>query len=244
MGIVWIIIKGMKIMIAAALTLAVFAAWHVPILKKKKGIILVLYALGMILFFAVYNIRTLDHIIQFYRPASQTVYQKEYLKTGEYTDAFLDEFLNGRTVYTPNDAFNEATADVDADALGYYWLYGYFHAVNMWNYLEFNGASIVKDDSLNGVTISEEQKSYFEDLGAANDLLRYTFPLTKFDEEWGNGYFYYWFYNYHIGDSRIYVCPEGLKDASSLVLIWQDTTFDTEDYYIASKEYYDKVISK
>ena len=44
----------MKIIIAGALTLAAFAALHLPILKKKKGIILALYAMGMILFFAVY----------------------------------------------------------------------------------------------------------------------------------------------------------------------------------------------
>ena len=235
----------MKIMIAGTLTLAVFTALHVPMLKKRKGIILVLYALGMIMFFAVYNVRTLDHIIKFFRPVTQTVYQKEFLATGEYTDAFLDEFLKGRTVYTPDDAYDLQTASEDAEADGQYWLYGYYHANNIWNYLEFDKASVVKDDSLNGYIINDEQKSYFEDLGAANDLLRYTFPLTKFDEEWGNGYFYYWFYNYYIGESHIYVCAEGLANAHDLVLVWQSAEdHDTEDYYIASKEYFDEVIDK
>ena len=76
----------MKILIAGVLTLAAFIALHIPILKKKKGIILALYALGMILFFAVYNFRTLGNIIAFYHPTDQTVYQREFLENGEYPD--------------------------------------------------------------------------------------------------------------------------------------------------------------
>ncbi len=240
----------MKILIAGALTLAVFAALHIPVLKKRKGIILALYALGMILFFAVYNVRTLDKILKFYHPTDQTAYQVEFLENGEYPDAFLDEFLKGRTVYTPNDAY-----DVDDDAepgepseydnMENYWLYYYYHAVNVWNYLEFAGASVVKDDSLNDLVLSDEQKDYYEDLGQANDMMRYTFPLSKFNGEWGNSFYHYWFYGTFIGDSRVYICPEKIENAKELVVIWQDTdTHDTESYYIASKEYYDEVIAR
>ena len=240
----------MKIMIAGALTLAAFAALHFPITKKKKGIILALYALGMILFFAVYNVRTLDRIIRFEHPRCQTAYQAEFLDNGEYPDAFLDEFLKGKTVYTPNDAY-DVRDDIDVnnfhdfDSYDDYWLYYYYHAVNMWNYLEFRNATIVKDDSLNGVVLTDAQKEFFEDLGQANDMLRYTFPLTKYYGEWGNAYYYYWFYGSFIGDSRLYMCPEGMKDAEELVIIWQHTgKHDTDSYYIASRDYFDKVITK
>ena len=87
----------MKIIIAGALTLAAFAALHLPILKKKKGIILVLYAMGMILFFAVYNVRTLKNITRFHHPYLQVVYQKAFFEDKEYPDAFLDEFFKDKT---------------------------------------------------------------------------------------------------------------------------------------------------
>ncbi len=250
----------MKILIAGALTLAVFIALCIPKTKKRKGIILIFYVLGMIMFFIVYNIRTIDLILKFYHPSDQVVYQKDFLKTGEYPDAFLDEFLNGRTVYTPNDAYtvddspdgsaDDPTADVEDEEsnfidTGDYWLYCYYHAVNMWQYLEFNNAAIVKDDSLNNVLLSDEQKAYYEDLGPANDLMRYTFVLTPYYGEWGNGFYYYWFYNTFIGDSHVYICPEDIIDADELVVIWQHEDYhDTESYYIASKSFYDEVISK
>ena len=236
---------NMKILIAGVLTLAAFIALHIPILKKKKGIILALYALGMILFFAVYNFRTLGNIITFYHPTDQTVYQKEFLENGEYPDAFLDEFLKGRTIHTPNDAYDTSAADELSETLGNYWLYYWYHAVNIWNYLELNDAVVIKDDSLNGIELSSEQKSHFEYIGPANDMLRYTFPLTPYKDEWGNAFYYYWYYYSYVGNSGIYICPEDIKDAKELVLIWQPTgVHDTDNYYIASKDYYYGVIAK
>ena len=235
----------MKIVIAGALTLAVLCALHIPILKKKKGIILTLYALGMVLFFVVYNVRTIDRIITVYHPKDQTMYQREFLEKGEYPDAFLGEFLKGRTVYTPDDVYDTSQEDKLVETYGDYWLYYWYHAVNMLNFLELSDAEVVKDASLNEVVLSEEQKSFFQDLGPANDMLRYTFPLSPYSQEWGNAFYHYWFYGSFIGDSRIYICPEGIKDAGELVVIWQRTgEHDTDSYYIASKEYYDGVIAK
>ncbi len=209
-----------------------------------------MYALGMVLFFVVYNVRTLDRIITFYHPKDQTMYQREFLEKGEYPDAFLDEFLKGRTVYTPDDGY-DVRDDIDVnnfhdfDNYADYYLYYYYHAVNIWNYLEFCGAVIVKDDSLNDTVLNDGQKDFYIDLGQANDMMRYTFPLTKYYGEWGNAFYYYWFYGSFIGDSRLYVCPEGLDEAEEIVIIWQHTpTHDTDSYYIASKEYYDGVIAK
>ena len=235
----------MKTMLAGALTLAVFAAWHIPMLKKRKGVILGLYALGMIMFFAVYNIRTMDHILKFNHPTCQTVYQPKFLDTGEYPDAFLDEFLKGKTVYTPDDAYDTDLADDLSDKLGDYWLYYWYHAVNMWNYLAFDHATVIRDASLNDMVLSDERKSYYEDMGPANDLMRYTFVLTDIEDEVGNGFYFYWFYNSFIGNSRVYVCPEELKDAKELVILWQHEDYhDTDSYYIAAKPFFDEVIAK
>ena len=234
----------MKIIIAAVLTLAVLALLHIPIFRKKR-IILILYAVGMILFFVVYNYKTLDNNIRFYRPVYQTVYQPEFFETKEYPDAFLDEYFKGKTVYTPDDAFDTAKADELSDTLGDYWLYFWYHAINIWDYLEFNNATVVRDATMNDIVLSDEQKSYFEDLGPANDMLRYTFPLTPYDDEWGNAFYHYWFYNTFIGDSRIYICTEDLGTEDEIVLLWQhEDRHDTESYYIASKKYYDRMMKK
>lgn len=245
----------MKIVLALCLTVAAFAALHIPVKgpykNKKNGIILVLYAMGMVLFFVAYNIRTVHLILPFYRPILQSMYQMEFLAEGEYPDAFLTEFFKGKTVYTPNDAFDVSddfdlsSDENDYDEHGNYWIYDYYHAVNMWDFLDFAKASVVKDDSLTGVRLSDEQKAYFEDLGAANDMMRYTFALTPYNGEWGNGFYYYWFYNYFIGDSRVYMCTEEISDAKELVVLWQQTEeHDTDSFYIASKQYFDEVITK
>ena len=245
----------MKIVLALCLTVAAFAALHIPVKgpykDKKNGIILVLYAMGMVLFFVVYNIRTVHLILPFYRPTLQSMYQMGFLAEGEYPDAFLTEFFKGKTVYTPNDAFDVSddfdlsSDENDYDEHGNYWIYDYYHAVNMWDFLDFAKASVVKDDSLTGVRLSDEQKAYFEDLGAANDMMRYTFALTPYNGEWGNGFYYYWFYNYFIGDSRVYMCTEEISDAKELVVLWQQTEeHDTDSFYIASKQYFDEVITK
>lgn len=244
----------MKIILAAVLTIVALVALHIPKLKNKRGIVLAAYAAGMILFFVVYNVRTMDNIVRFSHPVNQSMYQPEFLETGEYVDAFLDDFLQGKTVYTPDDAKtvrDDIVVDDDWDYLdkltgesGHYWLYFYYHAVNMWNYLELNHATVIKDESLNGIELSDEQKSRYEDLGHANDMLRYTFPLSPYNGEWGNGFYYYWFYNYFIGDSHVYICTDGLMEARELVVIWQDEDYhDTDSYYIASKEcFYGEII--
>ncbi len=243
----------MKIVIASVLTLAALAALCIPFKKKKNGIILALYALGMILFFAVYNIRTIGYILPFYQPTDQSMYQKEFFEAGEYPDAFLNDFFAGKKVYTPNDAYdvldehnmNDPDAS-DYDEEGNYWLYQYYHAVNMWNYLDFAKAEVIKDDTLSGLVLSKEQKSHYFDLGRANDMMRYTSALTPYMGEWGNGFYYYWFYNSFIEDSRIYICPEDMDGAKELVMIWQrdGDVHDTDSFYIASRTYFDEVINR
>ena len=245
----------MKIVLALCLTAAALAALHIPVgcpdKKKKNGIILVLYVMGMVLFFVVYNIRTVQLILPFYQPRLQSMYQPGFLAEGEYPDAFLAQFFKGKTVYTPDDAyevtddFDLTSDDNDYDEDGNYWLYHYYHAVNMWDFLDFAKASTVKDTSLSDIVLTDEQKAYYEDLGSANDMMRYTFALTPYNGEWGNGFYYYWFYNYFIGDSRVYMCTEGIPEADELVVLWQKTgEHDTDSYYIASRKYFEEVIAK
>ena len=247
------IIVLMKIMIAAAITAAALTSLHIPVLSRKKGIILSAYALVMILLFGVYNIRTLDNIITFYRPTNQSIYQPKFLSHGEYPDAFLDTFFKGKTVYTADDAYDvkdEGDPNEEDDLVFegqlHYWIYYYYHSVNMWNYLSLHDATIVKDPNLNSIRLTGKQRVKFIRLGPANDMLRYTFALTPYKGEWGNGFYYFWFYNYHAPNSYVYICPEGIKDAKELVVICQTDSFflDSDSYFISSKEYFDRMIKR
>ncbi len=235
----------MKIIIAVVLTLGVLVALHIPKLKRRKGLVLAIYAVAIILVFCVYNFRTMRNIIRSYHPTNQSLYQPEFTKGGEFSDAFLEEFLRDKTVFTPNDTYvTDYNAGPDFDSLtGHYWLYYYYHAVNMWSFLELAGADVIKDSSLNNTEFSDEQKAHYKDLGSANDMLRYIFPFSPYSEEWGNAFYHYWFYSTFIGDSRVYICTEDITDAEELVVIWQqEPEYDTESYYIAEKNYYDEVI--
>lgn len=222
----------MKIVFACIITLAVFLAFHIPFIKRKKDSVLAVYAIIMIMLFGTYNIRTIARIVPFYHPVDQTVYQLSFLSDGSYTDAFLDVFLKKKTVYTPNDAY-----DISKDDPSTLSLYDYYHANNMWSYLESNNTEIIKDDSLNGITLSSDQKKIFTCLGTANDLMRYTFPYSKYADKHGNGYFHYWYYSVYSRDSRLFICTEKIKDADDLVMIWETEDDDvTENYYLASRE--------
>ncbi len=238
----------MKIIIAGALTLGVFVVLHIPKMKKRKELILALYAVAVIFFFCIYNFRTMELIIPSYHPTNQSLYQPEFVKSGELADAFLEELLKGRTVYTPDDSYvtdYEVGPDFDSigSTSGNYWLYYYYHAINMWSFLDLAGADVIKDASLNDKIFSDEQKAHYKDLGSANDMLRYIFPLSPYSDEWGNAFYHYWYYSTFVGNSRVYICIEDIMDANELVVIWQhEPVHDTESYYIAAKEYYDRVI--
>lgn len=239
----------MKPVITIVLSLAVLVGFRIPKLKNKKSLIIALYAICMIALFSVYNIRTLGRLIPFYQPINQTMYQPEFLENGEYPDAFLDLYLKGKTVYTANDKadLSELSKDTEHSFIQKSddWIKLYYHGTNIWNYLRFVEAKVVKDDSLNDITLSEKQLSHFEELGYANDMMRYTFPLNDYMEEWGNGFYYYWYYCTHIKDIHVYMCADGMKDSDEVVFIWQyrDDTHDGENFYIASKKYYDEVIA-
>ena len=243
----------MKIMIAVALTAATLITLHIPALNRKKGIILSVYTLVMILLFSVYNIRTLDNIITFYRPTNQSIYQPQYLSRGEYPDAFLDTFLKGKTVYTADDAYDvkdEGDLNVENDLRFegqlHYWLYYYYHSVNMWDYLSLHNATIIKDPDLNNIRLTGKQRTNFIKLGPTNDMMRYTFALTPYKSEWGNGFYYFWFYNKHALYSNVYICPENIKDAKELVVICQNDSYylDSDSFYIASKEFFDGMVNR
>lgn len=227
----------MKYLLALLICVGCLLALNISPLKKHKGIAMAVASAAVIVMFVFYNVRTLDLILPIYSHTNQVFYQEEFEEEGLYPDAFLPYLFKDKTVYTKNDKCESVEA---AKALGYDYTYYYYHVNNCVNYLKSVGAKVICDDAYNDVVLSDSQKSKFEDLGYANDMFRNTFTLSDEVGEHSNAFHYYWFYAYHVGEMHVYVCPEMLKDSDELLVLWDDK--ENEDFYIVSREYYEKEV--
>ncbi|MCR5735381.1 MAG: hypothetical protein K6G22_12320 [Lachnospiraceae bacterium] len=214
------------------------------ILKKEYRMrILMAYAGVLILFSYVYDCLLIGNIVPFYRPVSQTFYQKEFLSEGQYPDSLLPLILKGRTVYVKNDPY---TID-EAKAEGKDYLYAYYHGTNLKNYAAFAGAEVVEDETMNETMVNDSLlKEDFERFGSANDMFRYSFMMNDFWEELGNYFTYQWYYYDHLGEISVFVNPsedgkgEDIADADELVILWDSShEKEEENIYIMTKAYYE-----
>jgi len=221
--------------------LALLALIMIIIKKEYRIKIISGYLICIVLLNIAYNYKVLPLVAPFYRSANQTFYQEEFLENGEFPDAFLPLILKGKTIITPNDP---QTID-EATAVGRDWLYAYYHIKNITNYMELNDAQVINDESLNGIYVSDEKKGDFYDLGYANDMFRYTFICNDFWEELGNYFTYYWYYFENLDEMHFYINPEGIKDAKELIILWDNSNGkENEDYYLMTKDYYDREVAK
>ena len=74
-------------------------------------------------------------------------------------------------------------------------MYAYYHSKSMYFFLEYAGADLVKDESMNAHMVDKDVKERdFEVLGDVNDMFRYCFMYNDFTEEAGNYFSYFWYY--------------------------------------------------
>lgn len=228
----------MKLVSVAIVSVAVLILFRIPALKQHKGKIIAGYACALILLSVAIDVKTLNLMLPFYTPTDQVFYQPEFLEEGIYPDAIIPYIVEGKTVYTKNDPVNSRQEAMD---MGYDWVYAYFHMHNIVDYLKTVGASVVSKEDYNDILINDKQKECFTDFGYTNDMFRYMFNLNDIKEEWGNSFYFFWYYCNHAGESRVYICTEGIKDCDEIMLIWQGE--EAEDIYIISKDYYEKEVA-
>ncbi|HAG69563.1 MAG TPA: hypothetical protein DCL38_06285 [Lachnospiraceae bacterium] len=216
------------------------------VLKKEyRRQVIAGYLIIVILFSAFYNFRFAGTIVDFYRPTDQSFFQREFLESGEYPDSLLPLILQGKTVYTKDDRFEDFE---EAEKYGKNWLYGFYHAANDLNYLRLAGAEVVKDEGMNGTMLSDEGKKDFERLGPANDMFRYSFICSKFKDEIGNFFNYYWYYCDYLPEIAVYLNisedSEGKDIGSSdeLVVLWENPEElpEGDNFYVMTKAYYEE----
>lgn len=223
----------MKIILAAAITILALVALSIKKFKNYRWIIMAAYMAGVIILFAFYNYKTIDLILPFYHPDNQMFYQKEFAEDGEYPDAILPYVLNGKNVYLPSYIYwMEETIDSEES-----WKNGQMLSMNIENVLTNCGASVIY--SAETIKINEEQAKSFEEFGYLNDTFRYSFLYNNLTGEYGNGFYYYWFYNANAAPIRLYVCTQQLEESEDLYLLFDSSL----GCYLISKDYFEKEVA-
>ena len=197
----------------------------------------VLYVILMNIF---YNFRIIPNMtLKFKRPFNQLIYQSDYKDSLEFPDAFLELVIDGKSVYTKNDPYTIE----EAEAIGYDWLYAYYHMNNPVLFLEHYGANVVKDEAMNMTFVTEEKKADFEQIGYANDMLRNVCMYYPDIYETATYFYHQWYYADHMDGLKVYVNYEGINDTDEYVFLWQNVDgTELEEFYFMTKDYYDRNI--
>jgi len=234
----------MKMMIAAVMAIGLLVLLLIPQLKKYKGIILAAYGFVFMLLVAVQTYRTVGGILPFYQPKEQTFYQSDFAGEGLYPDALIQLLVKGKTVYVKDDLDEYMSENIQDNAFmkdGKYWLYPRYHQVNLVNFLEASGANVVADAGYNNIIMDSIQESDFEFAGYGNDMFRFMFQLCKEKAEWGNYFYFYWYYSSYLKEMNIYINPKGITEDNELVILWNDQ--ENETLHIMTKQYFDEEVA-
>ena len=227
--------------------LAVLAGILIRIKKEYKNRILIVFAAVMILMSALYNLRLMGKVMPSFRTQNQMFYQTFFRDKGDYPDSLLVPLFKDRTVYVKDDTFLVH----EAEEHGKNFLYAYYHAKNMYWFLDMAGAETVRSKNMNDKMVSPSQiENDFAFLGNTNDMFRYCFMYNDIPDEPGNYFTYYWYYSDFLNIIKAYANEtadsngETIFNADELVILWDtvDGT-DEEDIYIMTKAYYDEEVS-
>lgn len=227
----------MKIILSVVITLCVIAALLIKPLYAHKWKIIGAYAILVICLFAVYNFRTADLILRFDRPTNQMFYQPEFVNSDEplYPDSLLPYLLKGKTVYLPQYVMWD-TINLDSDEV---WENGQMFCMNLINIIESCGGNVDSYDSREFVD-SKKLGDKVTDLGCLNDTFRYSFFYNDFTNEYGNAFYYYWFYGANQTPFKLYVCGDDINSSDELVVL-----FDANmNVYMMTKSSYEQLEAK
>lgn len=209
----------MKIALSIALTAVIIVLLCIKKLKPYRGRIIALFGVGTVILFAIYNYKTADLILPFYHPVNQNFYQPEFVSTGEYTDALLPYIVKGKTVN-----MYDYSMDIDSDLNSIdSWNSGKMIFADLRNILEENGATVNRISGYPTYVTKEKLDELFVNAGFLNDTFRYSYFYNNLNSEYGNGFYYYWFYSVNLEPFCLYVNPEGIESADEFYLVSDDS---------------------
>lgn len=218
----------MKIALSLMVTLAVIIALFIKPLQKHRWKIMAFYGVIVTGLFIFYNVRTKDFILRFIKPTNQMFYQADFSRTDEYPDALLPYLLDGKTVIMPSlFAWDPSIKETYE-----HWQSGGMLYMNIENVLKENGAC-VKIGDYNGNFDSDRYKDDMLNLGYLNDTFRYSYFYNDLVSEYGNGFYYYWFYGANAVPFKLYFCPTDLEKEDTIYLLT-----DEAGLYMVPESYY------
>lgn len=222
----------MKIILSLGVAGMAIAMLAIKPLSKYRWKIMGAYAVLVICLFAFYNYRTVDLILPFYHPVNQMFYQDEFAQGDEgiYPDSFLPYYLKGRTVMIP-EYMKWDDIDLESEDI---WESGQMLCINLINVLKSCDAKIETGDNRKLIQ-SDAIRDDFTDMGYLNDTFRYSFLHNDITTEYGNAFYYLWFYSANSTPFKLFICDDGSDRSDSLVLLFDENM----NIYLVSSEYYE-----
>ncbi len=184
------------------------------------------------------------------KSSTQTMYADSYPETKEFPDLFLRNLLKGKTVKVAREikTYDEyGTYGHDEDE-GNPFDKHYLIDNDYTRWFGLYAKEVEVDQSLPAGEETEKlfkwKENDFYDLGEANDMLRYSFPLNREKVQQASAFWYSWYYNAFSEKVKknkdkdmqpnIYVNLSGADTAESFVAVWNDR----EDLYLMSEDVY------
>lgn len=224
----------MKIALAIIVTIFALIGITVKPLRAHRGKIMAAYAVMVIFLFAFYNYRTKELILPFYKHNNQMFYQSRFADTGEYPDALLPYVLKGKTIVIPNIVKWDDSIKETYD----FWQNGDMINMNLYNIFTESGARVEFGDYIY-LLDKERQEKDMTRLGFLNDTFRYSYFYNDLESEYGNGFYYYWFYGANAVPFEIALCEDGFVDADTLYVLFDENG----SLNLVSQAYYDKEVA-
>lgn len=179
----------------------------------------------------------------FYHPYNQSLYQDEFREYGLYPDAYVRELIRDKKVVIPHDVklYREYIGEKSEEDRAEKFSNKYYRENNYVRYFKeyAHEYEIAKTDPGNdGIKQYAADTGEFDDFGAANDMLRYSFLINTETEKEMSYFWYSWFY-YSFSTAKGYTTDvfiqRGLEDADVCYAVWDGR----ENLYLMDLEHYD-----
>ncbi len=218
--------------------------WNMCAKKLCKLAALLLAAAAVIANF-IYTALKAGAVQRFYRYDTPAFYNEAFLEEGRYPDLFIRLLIRDKEVVLareirPYDSYPSFGRDEED---GNPFDSAYFRDNNYARYFREYAASVELDRSLPaGEEVKEALSSAMEsftDLGIANDMLRYSFPLNREKIQQARAFWYYWYYHSFAEENpddpasfpRVFMATEGIEEAERLIALWDEY----ENLYVMSE---------
>ncbi len=217
-------------------------------MKTKKTFLVTALLAALCAANLIYSLMTLNREQEFLRYHTPSLYHENFYEEGRYPDLFVRTLIRDKKVVIPREikTYDEYSSFGRDEEDGNPFDKNYLIENDYIRYFSFFAKEAETDTSLPSMEETGETLKAYRDemvsLGIANDMLRYSFALNHEEVQQARGFWYFWYYH-HFADKEpdrpesypeVYVYPEGLNEAESLLVLWDEN----ENLYILPEETY------